>query len=120
MGVYSLPGYDAWKTAGPPEHVMVCPKCGTDAEQLEELEVKGLESQGLLAYPTYIPDTSERDDGTLRYRNGLKCIGGLVLEARKHSHNVTIYKCECGLILTDDAFVSYDEYHGDQEPDDLG
>ena len=42
MSVYSLPGYDAWATAGPPEYDWVCPECGGTDDDMEELPVIGL------------------------------------------------------------------------------
>jgi len=95
--------YDSWATAGPPEHVMVCPECGHDAEDMAELEVKGLEGRGLLSYPLYIYDSGAKNE--TRY------LGGAINPARERAYFVTIYRCECGLILTDDALVTEEEFH---------
>ena len=32
--------YDTWKTASPPEHRMVCPRCNRDAEDADERSVR--------------------------------------------------------------------------------
>lgn len=68
MSVYSLPGYDAWATAGPPEREYVCPVCGADAEDTEELTIVGLT-------------------------------------------NPAVYRCECGALVADGAFVDAEDYH---------
>jgi hypothetical protein len=94
----NLPGYDNWKTAGPPEHEMVCPECGRNSEDIEELTVLGLEQIGLLGYGLYT--TAE---GKLRRRSSLE-------EQRKNAHPVTIWKCSCGLVLSDDGFITAQEY----------
>lgn len=104
--------YDAWATAGPPEHVMVCPKCGTDAEQMEELEVRGLDGYGLLKYPLYV--TEFDPTGVAAFPR--KRVTG-INPAREQAYFVTISKCDCGLILSDDALVTAEEFGDHRDPE---
>ena len=84
--------YDTWKTASPPEHRMVCPRCNRDAEDADELEVVGLESSGLMSYPLY------------------SYIGGNRTYALQHAHFTTIWVCDCGAIVSDEGWVTEKEY----------
>lgn len=109
MGFSDMPAsYDAWRTASPPERALVCPKCGKDFEEAEELDVHGLEGRGLLSYPLHIehPDPKLREAGQVLY------IGGNTNRARERARCVTVYRCGCGHVLTEDAFVDAVDFFG--------
>ena len=94
--------YDTWKTASPPEHRMVCPRCNRDAEDADELEVVGLESCGLMSYPLYILDPE--------LTTGRRYIGGNRTYALQHTHFTTLWVCDCGAIVSDEGWVTEKEY----------
>jgi hypothetical protein len=107
-------GYDAWKTAAPPEHRYCCPKCGHDlgwnGEDAPEAEVLGLEARGLLSYPVRVTthDPNAAPDGPAYPMRHLNSIA----EQREHATRVDIYQCPgCKVLLTDDAMVTAEEYH---------
>jgi hypothetical protein len=103
-----MSSYDAWATAGPPEpEPAVCPKCGKDWEELQELEIDGLDGHGIMAYPLRIRDTRP-NAGPDAYRY----IGGAQVPASRNVRFIDIWKCDCGWIGTDDALVTVSEYEG--------
>jgi hypothetical protein len=109
--------YDAWRTAGPPEPPpMVCPKCGHDSEDMEELEVVGLDGYGLMKYPLRVTRGAlglKHDDP-----DELVSISGSG-RAREFASRIELYRCpDCGTIVSDDGFVSRGEFYADEEPDD--